>query len=148
MASLNSQVSRIASRLGAEKQDQSYGGSSSSWGYLNSWMVYVGKSQSKMDDDWGYPRFFRKPPNIRAACRTAFSCCKRSFTWGHHGEPWVAAWLLPPNFAPVLSLGSWTSNGFHQQRRMTCPAYNPKIKHEIQSIPVKSHKSQLNPYIP
>ena len=23
------------------------------WGYPNSWMVYDGKSQSKMDDDWG-----------------------------------------------------------------------------------------------
>ena len=25
------------------------------WGYLNSWMIYSGKSQTKMDDDWGYP---------------------------------------------------------------------------------------------
>ena len=25
------------------------------------WMVYKGKSQSKMDDDWGYP-YFRKHP--------------------------------------------------------------------------------------
>ena len=24
------------------------------------WMVYKGKSPSKMDDDWGYP-YFRKP---------------------------------------------------------------------------------------
>jgi len=36
------------------------------WGYSNSWMVYGslmkhGKSQEKMDDDWGYS-YFRKPP--------------------------------------------------------------------------------------
>ena len=29
----------------------------SRWEYPNSWMVYKGKSQSKMDDDWGYPHF-------------------------------------------------------------------------------------------
>ena len=31
-------------------------------GLPQKWMVYKGKSQSKMDDDWGYP-YFRKPPN-------------------------------------------------------------------------------------
>ena len=25
------------------------------WGTPNSWMVYSGKSQSKMDENWGYP---------------------------------------------------------------------------------------------
>jgi len=25
------------------------------------WVVYNGKSQAEMDDDWGYPHF-RKPP--------------------------------------------------------------------------------------
>ena len=25
------------------------------------WIFYKGKSQSEMDDDWGYP-YFRKPP--------------------------------------------------------------------------------------
>ena len=31
------------------------------WRYPNRWMVYDGKSQSKMDDEQGYPHF-RKPP--------------------------------------------------------------------------------------
>ena len=31
-------------------------------GMPKSWMVYMGKSQSKMDDDWGYP-YSRKPTN-------------------------------------------------------------------------------------
>ena len=32
-------------------------------GYPNSWMVHTGKSQCKIDDDWGYPHF-AKPPSI------------------------------------------------------------------------------------
>ena len=33
------------------------------WGIPNSWLVYSGKSQSKMDENWGYPHF-RKPPHV------------------------------------------------------------------------------------
>ena len=32
------------------------------WGYPTSWMVYKGKSISKLDDDWGYAHL-RKPPH-------------------------------------------------------------------------------------
>ena len=32
------------------------------WGTPHSWMVYYGKSQLEVDDDWGYP-YFRKPPH-------------------------------------------------------------------------------------
>ena len=32
-------------------------------GGAHKWMVYSGKSQSKMDDDWGYP-YFEKPPYV------------------------------------------------------------------------------------
>ena len=32
-------------------------------GVPRKWIVYNGKFQSKMDDDWGYPHF-RKPPYI------------------------------------------------------------------------------------
>ena len=35
------------------------------WRYLNSWMVYNGKSQSKMDDEMGY-LYFKNPPSLRA----------------------------------------------------------------------------------
>ena len=30
------------------------------WGYPKSWVVYIGKPQTKMDDEQGYP-YFRKP---------------------------------------------------------------------------------------
>ena len=40
---------------------RSLDGVSINGGYPHSWMVYNGKSQSKMDDDWAYP-YFRKPP--------------------------------------------------------------------------------------
>ena len=32
-----------------------YYGGFHQWGYSNSWMVYNGKSEHKMDDDWGNP---------------------------------------------------------------------------------------------
>ena len=31
----------------------------SSWGYPNSWMVFVRENPIKLDDDWGYPYFWK-----------------------------------------------------------------------------------------
>ena len=42
------------------------GVSSSSWGYPNSWLVYKGKSESKIRMIWGYPHF-RKPPHSQSS---------------------------------------------------------------------------------
>ena len=75
----------------------------------NSWMVYTGKSQSKMDDNWRFPDLrkatyaFFKNKNIRekkkklttqaapksADNRKSFRCCRHTCSTGLQGPFWV-----------------------------------------------------------
>jgi hypothetical protein len=59
--------------------------------------------------------------SARGPSPAGISWCCGTFTPQNEGETMVShgkAWALPPNFPPVLSLGScgsWTSHGFNQQ---------------------------------
>ena len=94
-----------------------------SWGYANSWMVYSGKSQSKIFHHWGYPRLWKATdhefPEPQGASRLAvilrysspqthedeifFSSEKNmsGFWWRFSPLHWIGLWgLVSPFFLP------------------------------------------------